>query len=138
MRVPIWLLHVLDIAFLVFHTALVVFNMAGWAWRRTRRWHLVTMLLTAFSWFIMGLRYGVGYCICTDWHWQIRSALGIHDKDNTYIQFLVRILTGWTPADGLTRTVTGMAFALAAILTIVLNLRDARLRRSEHANRVPK
>lgn len=96
------------------------------------------MLLTAISWFIMGLRYGVGYCICTDWHWQIRSALGIHDRDNTYIQFLVRMLTGWTPGDGMTRTATGAVFAIAAILTIVLNIRDAREHRAKHAIHVPK
>lgn len=125
-----WELRVLDVFFLVFHTALVLFNMTGWAWKKTRRWHLITMTLTSLSWFVMGLRYGVGYCICTDWHWQIRRALGIHDQDSTYIQFLVRVLTGWRPDDGLVRSVTGAAFSAVLILTVGLNLRDRRTSRT--------
>ena len=61
-------LVVLNILFFIFHTSLIVFNVAGWAWRATRRWNLLTLSLTAVSWFAMGLWYGVGYCICTDWH----------------------------------------------------------------------
>src|SRR5262249_8135894 len=64
------MLDVLDKAFLVFHTALVLFNMFGWAWRRTRVLHLVTLGATAFSWFVLGAFYGWGYCLCTDWHFQ--------------------------------------------------------------------
>jgi len=123
---PVWTLRFLDAFFLLFHTALVLFNMSGWAWQRTRRLHLVTMLLTAFSWIVMGLWHGMGYCVCTDWHWQVRRALGIEERDSTYIQFLVSVLTGWRPDDRLVMTVTGVWFAVAMVLTIVLNLRDRR------------
>jgi hypothetical protein len=47
--VPVWLLQVLNGFFLVFHTGLIVFNLVGWAWRRTRRLHLLTVGLTAGS-----------------------------------------------------------------------------------------
>ena len=40
----------LNVGFFVFHTAWIVFNCVGWAWRRTRRWHLATVSLTALSW----------------------------------------------------------------------------------------
>ena len=52
----------LNVGFFVFHTAWIVFNCVGWAWRRTRRWHLATVSLTALSWFGLGIRYGWGYC----------------------------------------------------------------------------
>lgn len=121
------MLQFLNAFFLIFHTVLVLFNMSGWAWRKTRKLHLGMMLATAFSWLVMGLWHGMGYCICTDWHWQVRRALGIEEHDSTYIQFLVRALTGWRPDDGLVMTVTGVGFAAALLLTVFLNLRDRRL-----------
>lgn len=124
------MLAFLNVFFLVFHTLLILFNAVGWAWRRTRRLHLFTVLATAFSWLLMGLWYGVGYCVCTDWHFQVRRAMGIHDTDSTYIQFLVRELTGWKPDDGLVQAVTGAIFAIVFVLTVVLNIRDARARRA--------
>lgn len=116
----------LNIFFLVFHTGLVVFNTIGWAWRRTRRLNLVTLLLTAFSWLVMGIWHGVGYCVCTDWHWQVRRAMGIHDPDTTYIQFLVRTTTGWVPNEKLVTTVTGIVFAASVLASVAFNLRDRR------------
>ncbi|MGV3615780.1 MAG: DUF2784 domain-containing protein [Fimbriimonas sp.] len=124
---PLWLLHVLNVLFLVLHTGLIVFNLVGWAWRRTRRWHLATLAMTAASWFLLAPWYGVGYCLCTDWHWGIRRQLGIEDAERGYVQFLVRVLTGWQPEADLVRTVTGSVFFVAVGLSIGLNLRD-RLR----------
>jgi hypothetical protein len=117
-------LQSLNVAFLVFHTGLIAFNCFGWAWRSTRRWNLLTLGLTAASWLVMGLRYGIGYCVCTDWHWQVRRALGYHDPDSTYIQFLVRSLTGWSLSEYLARSVAGWVFGIAVVLSVALNLRD--------------
>lgn len=88
------MLAALDIAFIVFHTALIVFNSIGWVFPTLRKWHLVSLSLTAFSWFGLGFWYGWGYCICTDWHWQIRQHLGIETDSNSYIHFLIISLTG--------------------------------------------
>jgi len=128
---PLWLLQLLNIAFFVFHTALILFNVFGWIPRRTRRWNLVCLLLTAASWFVMGIWKGAGYCICTDWHWQIRRALSISGDPDNYIQLLVRTLTGWTPGESLVRFWAGavFGFSLIASLTVnILGLRSARRR----------
>ena len=69
----------LNVAFFVFHTAWIGFNCIGWAFQRTRRWHLATVAVTAFSWFVLGIRFGWGYCPFTDWHWHIRERLGYQD-----------------------------------------------------------
>ena len=53
--------QLLNIFFFVFHTLLMLFNCFGWAWKKTRPWNLVTLLLTAGSWFIVGIWYGWGY-----------------------------------------------------------------------------
>jgi hypothetical protein len=72
------MLEALNVAFFVVHGAWTVFNCVGWAWRRTRRLHLIAVGLTAASWVGLGARYGWGYCPCTDWHWQVREQLAPH------------------------------------------------------------
>ncbi|MCD4791284.1 MAG: DUF2784 domain-containing protein, partial [Bacteroidales bacterium] len=74
----------LDTFFVVFHTALIIFNLFGWIWKPTRRLNLITLLLTGASWFILGIFYGIGYCPLTDWHWQVLHKLGIYDVPNSY------------------------------------------------------
>jgi len=84
----------LDKFFLVFHTSLVLFILLGWLWKRFRRINLIVQLLTVFSWFVLGIWYGFGYCPCTDWHWQVRARLGYHDMPASYLVFLINNLTG--------------------------------------------
>jgi hypothetical protein len=129
--------EVLDWFFLVFHAALVLFNVLGWALPSTRRLHLVTMGLTAASWLLVGAWKGIGYCVCTDWHWRIREALGYRAEPGTYIQFLVHRLTGIVPDFNLTRWGSGLVFVLAAVLSIGLNLRDRKIRLSHISDMRP-
>lgn len=115
------MLKFLDIFFLVFHTAFTLFNVTGWMWKKTRRIHLVTIGLTLLSWFVLGIWYGWGYCVCTDWHWQVREALGDPVPFNSYIQFLVSELTGWVPEKAMTDQITLIVFVLCIVLSIVSN-----------------
>jgi len=115
----------LNIVFFVVHTSWVAFNCVGWIWRRTRPWQLASVSLTALSWFGLGVWYGWGYCPFTDWHWEVRARLG-HDDPPSYIQLLIRELTGidldpaW--ADALTVT----TLLAAGLLSIVSHVRDRR------------
>ncbi|MCY3679565.1 MAG: DUF2784 domain-containing protein [Gemmatimonadetes bacterium] len=115
-----------DLVFVAFHTALIVFNMAGWAWRRTRRFHLLTISATLLSWFGLGIAYGWGYCPLTDWHWQVKRALGETGLPASWVKYYLDQLTGvaWNAGlvDGL---VIGVALA-ALVLSVGLNLRDRR------------
>lgn len=116
----------LDIFFVVFHTALIIFNVFGWAWKKTRKANLVTLLLTGASWFILGIFYGIGYCPLTDWHFNILEKLGKTGLPLSYIEYLTERLTG---IDFKTRTVdttTMLVFIIALVISIVLNLRDWR------------
>ena len=115
-----------DLLFVAFHTALIVFNMSGWAWRRTRQLHLLTISATLLSWFGLGIVYGWGYCPLTDWHWQVKRALGETGLPASWVKYYLDQLTGlaWnaTLVDGL---VIGVALA-ALVLSVGLNLRDRR------------
>lgn len=114
----------LDIAFIIFHTALILFNLFGWIWKATRRWNLASLLLTAFSWFVLGIWYGFGYCPCTDWHWSVRRELGHTDMPQSYIRFLIRELTGFDINAALVDTATAVLFFLALLISFYLNFRD--------------
>lgn len=114
----------LDFFFLIAHTALVLFAVTGWIFKRTRRFHLPLILLTWISWVGLGFFYGFGYCPCTDWHWQIKRALGEGPLPNSYIKYLLDRLTGldW---DAFVVDLATVGFALTALVgSIWCNWRD--------------
>jgi hypothetical protein len=123
------MLAVANIFFFIFHTLLILFNVLGWMWRPTRIWSLGTLLLTLFSWTVMGIWKGAGYCICTDWHWQVRAAMGIHDNADSYIVLLVQKLSGWTPPISLANTVAMWVYIVSFLGSLVTNIIDFRNRR---------
>ncbi len=116
----------LNLFFFFFHTAIMLFNSLGWIWKKTRRWNLITLLLTAGSWFILGIWYGWGYCLCTDWHWQVRENLGLFDQSFSYVHFLLLKITGLNINTGLVDTVTVIVFFLSLVLSVGLNIWDYR------------
>ena len=115
-----------DIFFFIFHSVLILFNIFGWVWHKTRRWNLVTLGLTAFSWFVLGIWYGWGFCFCTQWHWQVRAHLGYDDKSNSYIHFLLLKLTGIKFSTQLVDTAAVAVFLICLVLSIWLNVRDRK------------
>lgn len=82
------------------------------------------MTLTAGSWFLLGIRYGWGFCPCTQWHWQIRDALGEPVRSASYIHFLILEITGINPPPGNVDTAVLAVFMASAALSLALNLRD--------------
>jgi hypothetical protein len=123
-----WWLKFLDIFFLAFHTAFLLFNLFGWIFRRLRKWNLITLMITAFSWFALGYFYGFGYCFLTDWHWSVREKLGDPIPYNSYVQFLLADLLHIQVSADVADWLTGGGFASAVIISVLLNIRDRRLR----------
>ncbi|MBS1933421.1 MAG: DUF2784 family protein [Bacteroidetes bacterium] len=119
----------LNTFFFVFHSAFTLFNATGWMFRRTRKWNLVTLLLTAFSWFVLGIWYGWGFCLCTQWHWEVREHLGYHDQTNSYIHFLLLKLTGINFNIDMVEYTTLIVFIISFIISVWLNIRDWRQRK---------
>lgn len=114
--------------FFVFHVTLIIFNLFGWIPKKLRKWNLIALTLTAFSWFVLGIFYGFGYCFLTDWHWQVREKLGYSTDSNSYIHFLITELTGISIDENLVDTFTAIFFFIAFALSIYVNLRDRKLK----------
>lgn len=116
--------EVLNIGFFIFHTGFIVFNLFGWIWKTTRRWNLATLLLTALSWFGLGIWYGIGYCPCTHWHWLVLQKLGYTHLPDSYISFLVQSLTGLHFKAATVDAWTAILFFAALVLSFYANFRD--------------
>ena len=115
-----------NILFFVFHVTLIIFNLFGWIPKKLRKWNLITLTLTAFSWFALGIFYGFGYCFLTDWHWQVREKLGYPTESNSYIHFLITELTGISIEEKLVDTFTAIFFFIAFALSIYVNLKGRK------------
>ena len=89
-----------------------------------RKIHLITLILTVFSWYFLGIWYGFGYCFCTDWHWKVREKLGYVDESISYIHFLILKLTGINFNEDLVINVTIIVFFICFALSVALNIRD--------------
>ena len=119
----------LDYFFIVFHGSWVLFNLIGWAWKKTRRLHLITIGLTILSWFGLGIFYGFGYCPCTDWHWRVKRILGETNLPNSYVKYYVDELTGLTWDPLLVDTAVLVLGLLAFFLSCWLNWQNHTFRR---------
>lgn len=120
------MLHLLDIFFVVFHSSLIIFNLFGWIWSKTRLANLITLMLTGGSWVILGWITGtMGYCPLTDWHFTILERLGHTNLPYSYIKYLADRLTGLSFDDTLVDSLTlwGFLAALAGSLIINITLR---------------
>ena len=112
--------------FLGFHVILIFFNLLGWIPKKLRKWNLISLSLTAFSWFILGIFYGFGYCFLTDWHWQVREKLGYSTVSNSYIHFLITELTGISVDEKLVDILTVFFFFSAFATSIYANIRSRK------------
>ncbi len=106
------------------HPGIILFNVFGWMFRKTRKANLILLIITAFSWVVLGLWKGIGYCPFTDWHFEILRKLGETDLPDSYITYLISRITGWHPADSLVYTLTWIVFLLAFLISAAVNFID--------------
>jgi Protein of Unknown function (DUF2784) len=122
--------HILDIFFILFHSSLVLFNLFGWIYRKTRIWNLITLTLTGGSWLLLGMIVGtLGYCPFTEWHFNILYNLGERNLPNSYIKYLTDRLTGLDVSELLVDKITLYSFLAALLISMFLNIRDLRNKR---------
>lgn len=119
------LLVTADYGFFITHTALVFFNIFGWIWPPARLWHLISVLATSFSWFVLApLRgYELGYCICTDLHFQVRRELGYSDPESSYVQLLTNRLCGIDITLGTANWLAASIYVAVVFTTITIWVR---------------
>ena len=117
------MLPALNIIFFILHNVLIVFNLTGWIWQRTRHLHLLTIGATLFSWIVMGAWRGWGYCLCADWHFQIRRQMGIHQGESSYTEMLFNQIPGVTVSRTFADIVTVSGLILILLATTVVWIR---------------
>jgi Protein of Unknown function (DUF2784) len=115
------MLSFLNIFFTIAHLALTVFNLIGWIWKRTRKLHLITLIVTAFWWLVPGIWYGWGYCPLTDWHWQVKEKLGETNLPNSFIKYFADKITGRDINPSLVDNVTLGCLVFAVVASVYVN-----------------
>jgi preprotein translocase subunit Sec61beta len=124
------LLKFLDILLTAAHLALIGFNLFGWIWPKTRKAHLITVAATAFSWFVLGVWFGWGYCPITDWQWKVKEKLGETGLPNSFIKYYVDKISGKDIDPKIVDMATLIVFLVVIILTLLLNFFNTRRKRS--------
>jgi hypothetical protein len=108
--------------FHLFHVVLITFVIVGWMFPATRTAHLILVLLTLGSWFVLGIWMGMGYCPITEWHWKIKDALGEGRPGMSYVQFVLqKLLRRSLNAMAIDRAVT-MLTVLLALASVAVNI----------------
>jgi len=117
-------LNFLDKFFNIFHILLIFFNLFGWIYRPFRKLNFITVSLTVFSWFILGIFFGIGYCPLTDWHYQIKNSLGQTNLPQSYIKYLLDSFTpfNFNPKTVEIATFGGLIFSVLG--SLISNFRD--------------
>lgn len=125
------MLKIVDVFFILFHSLLILFNLFGWIPNYTRRYNLLTLLITGASWFILGIFYGIGYCPLTDWHFQVLTKLGHTDLPYSYIKYLFDRLTGSDINSEIVDIATVVLFFVSLAVSLFLNIKDYKFHKKQ-------
>jgi hypothetical protein len=115
------MLQILDVFFTILHITIIGFNLLGWIWATTRKLHFYCILLTASSWFILGIWYGFGYCFITDWQWQVKEKMGEENLPNSFVKYFADKISGQNISASLIDMLTLVSFGLAIIASVYVN-----------------
>ncbi len=115
------MLEIFDSLLFTTHVVVILFNLFGWIHPKTRKAHLVVVGLTLFSWLVLGIWKGFGYCILTDWEWDIKRELGERHLPASFIQYLTNNIFGLTLNRTTVDSLTLGFFLAAIVMTIKVN-----------------
>jgi hypothetical protein len=115
------MLKMLDVLFTILHVAIILFNLFGWMFRARRKLHLISVFVTAASWFILGIWFGIGYCPLTDWQWTVKAKLGEHNLPSNFIEYAAEKISGMDFSTQLVNILIGVFFAVAVVLSFYVN-----------------
>ncbi len=100
---------------------IIFFNLFGWIPLLTRKAHLVSLFITAASWFVLGIWYGIGYCPITEWQWNIKEQLGESNLPASFIKYYGDKIINKDLDSGMINTITTVCFAVAAVMSLYVN-----------------
>jgi hypothetical protein len=120
------MLKLLDIFLTFLHLAIISFNLFGWIWKPFRKAHLICVILTAASWLILGIWFGLGYCPITEWQWNVKSKLGETNLPNSFIKYYADKIFQIDFDASLIDKITAGSFLIAAFLSVYYNFIKGR------------
>lgn len=120
------MLQLLDLFFSLLHLLIIGFNLFGWIWKSTRKLHLIFVAATAFSWVVLGIWFGFGYCPITDWQWQVKEKLGETGLPNSFIKYFADKIYKNDISSSLVDLLTVIGFGLAVLLSFYTNFMLSR------------
>ena len=123
------MLRLLDFLLTIIHLSIVFFNLFGWIPKKWRKAHFISVVLTASSWFILGIWFGFGYCPFTDWQWQVKERLGETNLPPNFVEYFAEKITKQDFSPELVANVIAFSFAAAALISIYVNFVLPFLRR---------
>lgn len=123
------MLHLLDYLLFSIHVFVIIANLFGWVWKKTRKAHLVVVGGTLASWFVLGIWRGWGYCILTDWEWDIKRSLGEKNLPSSFTRYLSNNVMGMELSRSTVDLLTLLGLILAIVMAILVNWVIPRLRR---------
>ena len=115
------MLKLADILLTLAHFVIIGFNLFAWTWARLRKAHLIVVTATAFSWFILGIWFGWGYCPITQWQWNVKAKLGETNLPNSFIKYYADRITGENIDPSVVDDATLICFLIVIAITIYLN-----------------
>lgn len=134
-RLRACMLSLLDHFLTVFHMAFVLFILFGWMNPITRKTHVTALLLTVIAWLPLGLYKGViGYCPLTDWHWDVKRALGETNLPTSFIEYMVEKGTGINFPSVFIDTITALGLMFGIVLAIYYHSKEQVKNKREKAH----
>ena len=110
-----------DVLLTIVHLTIVGFNLFGWIPKATRKAHFISVVLTAASWFILGIWHGMGYCPFTHWQWNVKAQLGEQNLPPNFVEYMAEKCTGRDFDPAFISSVIAISFALAVLLSLYVN-----------------
>lgn len=120
---PNEILSVLNGTIELFHICLTLFVTFGWLVIRLRKLHLLFTSFVLFSWVVLGYFYGWGYCFLTEFHWQIKEALGATNLPYSFIGYSLDKYLGIDLSDSQIDVLSYTALGISVFATISINLK---------------
>lgn len=115
------MLFFIDLTLFAIHLFVIAFNLFGWIVPKWRMAHMWVVGITLFSWIVLGFWFGFGYCILTDFEWDIKRQLGESGLPNSFITYLTNNVMGLSIRPSTIDIITVAAFVPAVLLSIYFN-----------------
>jgi len=91
--------------------------------------HLITVVATAFSWFVLGIWFGWGYCPITAWQWKVKEKLGEAHLPNSFIKYYADKISGKNIDPAIVDMATLVIFVVVIIITVYLNFVKGKIKK---------